>query len=229
MALHLAISEPNKRDLEVIRDEEPDRLYKALEALRELGTQPVTLKEIHEKIAENASSERVARILAQQLSMLAGLGRRKAFSATEIVDALTRGTQDAGWTDDDIQKWKRISGILTEILECPALSIFAKTIDLATDYSNRLQMCRILTDIRPIFNDERMGIVGGIITNVLRITYWNEEGEHSISISLDRSDVESLGSQCEMAIAKITAARQLVEKIGKTKAIEMGGELYELD
>ena len=65
-----------------------------------------------------------------------------------------------------------------------------------------MKIARIITDIRPIFNDDATDIDASVISYTLRLNYDNPEGNHSLSIAMDESDIEELIQQCNRAFSK---------------------------
>jgi hypothetical protein len=86
-------------------------------------------------------------------------------------------------------------------------------IELVYDYANLLRRTRVLTDIRPLFNNAADQIEGAVVSYTLRLRYDSADGEHELSIALDESDIRILADQCDRALTKATTARaMLVEK-----------------
>jgi hypothetical protein len=88
---------------------------------------------------------------------------------------------------------------------------------LAYEYANLFQGARIVTDVRPVFNDgddDEMQIDGAVVSFTLRLHYDNREGNHSLSIALDETDVRALHHQCERALQKARMAQIRIQDAG---------------
>jgi hypothetical protein len=81
--------------------------------------------------------------------------------------------------------------------------------ELSYDYANILDNAKILTDIRPIYDESASGIEGAVVTQTLRIRFVSLNGNHDCSIAMDESDVFALAQQCERALQKARLARGL--------------------
>ncbi len=83
-------------------------------------------------------------------------------------------------------------------------------IELSYDYANLLRRTKILTDIRPLFNESADEIEAAVVSYTLRLRYDSADGEHELSIALDESDIKTLAAQCERALMKSATARSLM-------------------
>src|SRR5206468_2991943 len=94
-------------------------------------------------------------------------------------------------------------------------TLYAKARDLAFDFERLYTRARILTDIRPIYDDPRNAIVGADIIQSLRLDYVSSDGDtKTITIALDIPDLEQLKKCCEDALQKSEVARKLIEGSG---------------
>jgi hypothetical protein len=90
------------------------------------------------------------------------------------------------------------------------VSLAAKAIELSYDYANLLRRTRILTDIRPLYNDSADCIEAAVVSYTLRLRYDTADGEHELSIALDEADLRTLMAQCERAMTKAKTARDVL-------------------
>jgi hypothetical protein len=105
-------------------------------------------------------------------------------------------------TTEDQQRWNASKDDLAHLVAARSLWLFAKATLLAYDRTRVLESARIITEVRPAFlpNDAEFPLA--VVTQVLRLHYF-EDGEHkSISIALDSDDIQGLRSACDRASAK---------------------------
>lgn len=105
---------------------------------------------------------------------------------------------------------KALESHFAELLQDKSVRTVSKALDLAYEYANLFQDARIVTDIRPIFNDvddEQMEIEAAVVAFTLRLHYDDRQGNHSLSVALDETDVRTLKYQCERALHKAQLAQ----------------------
>jgi hypothetical protein len=94
----------------------------------------------------------------------------------------------------------------------PAVVLPAKARELAFDFERIYTRARILTDIRPVFDDARNEIMGANVTQTLRLDYTSRnDSSTSLSLALDMSDIEELRKCCKDALRKATISREKIE------------------
>lgn len=195
---------------------------------RALGSLPLTIKRsvIRGVIADEVSDEE-ARALERLLFGLATANRRGVGPIGEILDGVRQSLANQNWERDALDRWDHCRPLLEQLLRLPTVLATAKALDLSYDFARLAMATRILTDIRPVFDEEngtKTDIIGTTITQTLRIDYTSPIGNRqTISFALDLDDIRRLRSACEEAIAKAEKARQLIED-GCQKPTTMSGE-----
>jgi hypothetical protein len=187
------------------------RIGKALDSEQAQLIKPARLREI---IAREIDNERVARTIARFLISLATLRRRSFATAAELLDGISEGlpTTSPSWDKAQLERWTKCRPALHKLLESKLIILAAKALDLTFDFSEFCIGARILTDIRPIFDDPKDTIIGAAISQTLRLEYAGRNGEiSSISIALDLDDILHLKNACEEALHKGEVAKRLVE------------------
>lgn len=211
----------------------PDQL-RDLAILRDLGK--ATLKKINDKLAgiepatkpseiEGAiqtvlpeQSNKVRTIMKLIMSFYA-LRRQRNLTVDELLQGLSSAIESfSEWTEEEISKWKELETHLPNFFSLPSVMSVVKMLDLSYDYSNLLQNSKILTDIRPIFNEDASNIEGSVISYTLRIYYNTRSISKNLSIALDKEDIIKLRNQCERALEKAKTAKKFMQenKIQKT-------------
>lgn len=101
---------------------------------------------------------------------------------------------------------------LTELLASPSIVGIAKATDLANEHDHVFHTCRILTDIRPIFDQAAESPVGAVVTHRLRIEYFERGSVKSIEFALDEADMNELRESLDREERKAVAAQRLLAK-----------------
>lgn len=123
---------------------------------------------------------------------------------------------------------------LRQLFQADAIRTVSKATDLAYDHANLFQGARIVTDIRPVFNDlddDQLKMDGAVVSYTLRMHFDNRDGNHSLSIALDESDVLVLKDQCERALqkAKIAFSRMSQPQVIGIPTVISGEDIDEPD
>lgn len=93
------------------------------------------------------------------------------------------------------------------MLDANPVRTTVKALDVAYEYANLLQSSRIMTDVRPVFNEDGDAIEGAVVAFTLRMNLLNAGHSQSLSIALDALDLRLLLEQCERALQKAETAR----------------------
>ncbi|MCX6980993.1 MAG: hypothetical protein NTV08_09620 [Verrucomicrobia bacterium] len=215
MAAQIRLTKAQVADLTALRDAELEVWTALVNRVEELPPHPMLPDGLRETLSAAASPEFVDTLLRQTLSLI-GMMLQIRLTADEIFQALHSALQGAPalWDEAALNRWAEREPLFRRILGADAVVGTAKALDLSYDHAQLLRRARILTDIRPIFDREATSIQGAVISHTLRLRYDDLDGEHSISLALDRSDVESLIDECKRALSKCDVALQFVKKTG---------------
>jgi hypothetical protein len=169
-----------------------------------------------------------ADILLRQALSLTSLRRRRKLIADDVVAGIRQGLRNAAtpWEGDSLDRWNAIEPAFLRLISSAKVETTAKVLDLSYDYANLLQTTRIVTDIRPVFDNEVTRIDGAVVSFTLRLNYDNIEGSHSLSIAMNQADVEFLKQQCERALTKSILAKETIGELPLRVTIS-GSEDYE--
>jgi hypothetical protein len=228
MVAALMIGRRHEEDLKALLEIEKNQLREFAARIKSLRTDLLSIRDLRQQTGQIAPSNS-AIILVRQVLALATLARQKDLTVDELVEALDEAVKNREWARDDNKKWASVSAVLREVLSSEKIKILAKTLDLSHSYDNLLNSVRILTDIRPVFDDARSSIIGGIIAQTIRIEYETEDGDRSLSIVLDADSVRNLREECDRALAKAKEARRLIgEKCG-IRTVELHEDTDDVD
>lgn len=179
----------------------------------------ISLSKLRAAICETVGEQSVSPI-ERALIGLAMSRRRSKVSAADLLERIHRGFVATKW--ETLDEWNVCRPFIEKMLTSSAIIAAAKTADLSYDFDNVYLGCRVLTDARPIFDDEKTEIVGAAITQTLRLDYTNSANErNSFSVILDREDLEQLKQSCEDALRKAVIVHKKLNA-GNIETIEPG-------
>jgi len=163
--------------------------------------------------------------MARLLFGIAGTFRRASLSAKEVLDAITPAVKAREHQDERLRAWGGCRAGLERLLITQSISLAAKAIDISYDFERVYITGRLLTSVRPVFDEPREEIVGSTIVQTLRLEFVSSDGDQSsISIALDADDIRQLRKECERAINKAEKARDEMEAKFRFEAIITGEE-----
>jgi hypothetical protein len=222
MSLQIRATKHQLADLKRIVDLGSDRLQTVREKLLSISSPPLRPQVLLDAVKEVLPPED-AEALVRQLLSLHGIMRQSGSRGAQVLSgigsAIEQQGTDAGIALDD---WKRVQESVAALLETGSVRFASMAIELAYDYANLLRWTKVLTDIRPLFNESADAIEGAVVSHTLRLRYDSADGEHDLSIALDKADIEKLADQCKRAIRKATTAKSLMEDKCKVAAIIYG-------
>jgi hypothetical protein len=194
---------------------------------RRISSEVLTLRrsKIEGIIAEEVGSER-GEILARLVFSIAGSFRRNRSTPGEFLDRLDMTlTADSSREDERLASWAQCRVALQHLLETESVQIAAKAIDISYDFERVYLAGRLLTSIRPVFDERREELVGSTIVQTLRVEFLAPNGEQStISIAMDADDIRQLQGECERALTKAEKARSKISKDCQIEVIIPGEE-----
>jgi hypothetical protein len=221
----LRLSETQLSDFRSLVELPEAQLRSILDRLNKRTPVPMSQEEVRRVIAEILPEEQAkVEALTRQLLALAGLQYRSDVPHDELNEAL-RNSLDGKLDPTELEGWDRISPLFNEILASPAIRTTVKSLELLYDYANFVQSSNVITDVRPVFDDEAEHVIGAIISFTLRLSYQNGNSVHSLSVAMDAEDVGKLQNQCRRALKKAETARtHFSGPSGSETRIEISGK-----
>lgn len=110
-------------------------------------------------------------------------------------------------------QWTANAPSILQILQLAPFTQLVKIMDLSYDYKNIFGSARIITDIRPIFDDDRTRITAALVSLSLRINYMAGSRRDSLICTMDTKDLLDLKASCEDALVKVKIAEQTLNEI----------------
>lgn len=150
-------------------------------------------------------------------------GRRAFFS--RLLASISTAISSSSDKDERLAAWSECGDALKELLNSRSLRLAAKALDISYDFERVYVAGRVLTSVRPVFNDDRNDIVGSTVVQTLRLEFLAPDGDQSnISVAMDMEDLRRLQEECKRAIEKARIARDRIEKDSRMEAIIPGEE-----
>jgi hypothetical protein len=219
----MRVSERSAKELALLRDQPSTQIAEVLSQLS-AAKKPIVSPRVMRSLFEKSLEKEAARVLVKQLIALGHFIRHTGVQPAETVESLTLGLQSPQWTPADIDRWNAFAPQLQKLLETNHVAILVKAVDISYDFEHNYQEARILTDIRPIYDAPRAKIVGAMVCYRLRLSYSESNADvTTMSIAMDRKEVEKLRSACEEALEKGNAATDLITKKAELELF-VGGE-----
>jgi hypothetical protein len=121
----------------------------------------------------------------------------------DVVESYFRHFPDAA---TDVDAIKNVELNISAILNLRVLRASVKAWALSTDNNSLVLSSKILTDIRPIFDDNLAGPnLGSVITHTLRFNILTEGKHQSVYMVADSGDLRKLRDVIDRALSKETA------------------------
>lgn len=226
MASRFKFSLRQSEDFKRISATDPELLAGIAKELKQL-TDPLIRPNDLKKIFRAKMPLEIADITFKHVLAFSSFRRDKNIPTDELITSITTVLQeDKKWSIDEQENWKKVSPLFAELISSGPICAATKILDLAFDYANTLSKARILTDIRPVFDDTRAKIIGSIISQSLHLYYSSKDAEHSICINLDESDIKFLKEACDTALRKAAEAKRVMTEQCKLTTYISGEELY---
>jgi hypothetical protein len=170
-----------------------------------------TMSELFETYLPNETASFEAIVSLERLRKQYGL------SPADVNDAVAK-------TFNDLEDTRSIEALLSR----KEVQRFAKSTELRAVYENILDDSRIVTDIRPVFDDDEVGktVDGAFVSHLLVLKYSSDGAGQSIEthIAVDRSDLIKLQKLIKRALEKDAASRTFISE-GNATLFDDGGIL----
>lgn len=212
------------RDIEVLRDCDPDVMRVAVDLICQLAPPPLKTSSLFTAVkAAFKEDQSTAESVMRLCLALNGIMRHSRIDAGSVVTSIRSVIErEAKWSAEHLAKWTSVEPFFVRLLGSCAFRVVAKAMDLSYEYANLYRRARILTDIRPLFTSNADAIEAAVISYTLRLRFDSSDGEHELSIAMDEGDVRDLIDQCERALTKAKTARDLMVQKAAVPTIVTG-------
>ncbi len=227
MPIHFNLRPDQLEDLAIIRDLGSEKIQWIINSLSRVDPHPIRLSELGKLLEPGfeGKEESLGAVIRTLLSLYT-LRRQRDISANDLVKGLKSGIARAEepWSSELLSKWNSLERQLVALFSLESVWTLAKSMDLSYDHENLLQNFKIITDVRPVFNDDASAINGSLVSFTLRIYYDTLEASKSLSLSLDKKDILKLNAACERAISKANTAVRVLSKTDMKNVLVCGEE-----
>lgn len=156
----------------------------------------------------------VARIIANELLTMVFTGSRNYLSSLELAKDLSEAALEA--TSEKFpfttEQKKILESRLSKVFAIRSVRITGKAQDVFLDTDKRYLAARVLTDLRPVFNERGEEILAGTVIHSLRIRYSENGQAKDVYFSMSNADLTALVKAAERALAKGHILSELVKK-----------------
>lgn len=184
-----------------------------LEALRRMPAL-VNAKDIDAFCAAEASVLPLLVEVTRAASSLAGGKISTELSTPDFLDEVIKAAADIPNIQGDAGLAK-LHTRLAQLIAIPAIAVGAKASSVEYDRERLLLSTRILTDARPVFDDDEVGApLTTLIIHTLKIEYHEDSSQNSFFVSLDGDDLIKLKTHVERALSKAAALKAVLQTAG---------------
>jgi len=230
MGISFNLEESQIKGLAAIRELGIENLSKAVDKFRNYQQKSLYPRTIEKELNNLLPDQKIdSRAIVKQLFHLYSLHRESELEPKTIFEGLLNSILEVEgplkWKKKEIDKWKELKPQIIELLSLPSLDVAFKATELTSEYDNILKNSKILTDIRPIYNETVSEVEGTFVTFTLRLQYYDRNREiERISFALDIDDIKKMIKSCERAIKKSETGKEFLIKKGEKPVFIMGEE-----
>lgn len=181
-----------------------------IQAIATLGrySPPSTIEDATASVLGEAATPAERRLA---LPLLALRGQLRQMSTDAIAEKLSESND----LDLDEAARESLHSRAAAILETNVFGTTGVATDLQTQHERNYQSARIVTDLRPVFQDDlAQSPDGAVIVETLQIQTWSRDGDSQlIFVSMDEKDLRQLQAIVQRALDKTETLKAfLVEK-----------------
>jgi len=188
-----------------------------------IGIRASSLTKLISEVCENKES---ADAMSRTLLSLSSLRRNEHISIEELITGLFNGLKDTDIPDDALENLKDKETGLKSLLNCDAVRLPAKALQLSLDHQRLYASSNVVTDLRPIFDSARSEMMGGVVFQSLKVQFLEGGEPKEISFVLDLDDLNALKTEIETSITKAKATKAFVADRTELDAFILGDEKY---
>lgn len=166
------------------------------------------------------------RPIVSVLWRLAFVQRRLDLTTDSFLRVLSASLKEMGteWTADDARGWSEREDWIRRLLLADApLGLGAKATELLTEQQVSFCRSRILTDVRPVFDENAQELKGLVPYHTLAVTFHEGSDTREIHIAMDSEDLVALRGHIERAERKERIVRKHLATLD-LPVIETGAE-----
>lgn len=187
--------------------------------LRLESARPLTLQALHAAVRDGEIGD-PARFSEGLLSLTSARGDS---NASAFFDELTSALKEF-WAPEELDTWTTLKPAVATLLDSESVALVAKAFRLQFDQVDILTESRIVTDLRPIFDQSAGKPLAAIVCHSLRLTYSEGGRAQQVALALDTRDIEQLRALCERALRKVDALKDYLNSPEALPTIVLGDD-----
>mgnify|MGYP006276886475 CR=1 FL=1 len=154
--------------------------------------------------------------ILQAVLSLYSLREKANLSTEELIQHILKAlqTEDDEYLNLSEHEITKLENRLNSFLSIYGnLEISSKSSELLVEHQNIYSASRIISDIRPIFNSDRGGGLGGaLIIHTLKVSYQTASGQNEFFVALDSNDLRKLSEDVNQALQKEQSIQSFLEE-----------------
>ncbi len=206
-----------------------ERSDEVLQALINEVRPTIKSSALRAKVEEISEDEEFASAFCSLFLSLSSSRRAQKLTSSELIEGLLEGIRRTDLDTSVLEWFQNRQEICEKALESEALRLPSKALHLSTDFEHLFMSGSVVTDIRPVFDSERVEVSGAIVSQTLKLRYISDgkpEVENRLSLALDAEDMEYLIKELQKAQKKAESVKaQFETKLG-LEIFVVGEESY---
>lgn len=156
--------------------------------------------------------------LSGLLLFLQGVHVRNSIALDEVVSSIEEGFRDWDLPKELLKNWANKRDTIRDIASSPVVKYVSKKTELYYRYSYHIHDFRIISELRPVMDEDRKSISEFILFNRLHLTYSNPaEREAYLELPIGLDELRRLQAEIEVALSKANVIQQELSKsIGRS-------------
>jgi hypothetical protein len=217
-------------DFRAICETSPSSLSALLSYTQVELKEPISFEKFEKKVEEIlGKGKEVAEALVREILLIRGRLRSKENNSdaiSEIKDSIQNAinNSESNWAETHKNNWNNIAPIFFQILELPIIHLMERATNLSYEYPNIWKGGRILTDIRPVFDQTGKTIEAAVISHCFRLRFDTVDSHNELNIAMNINDIVELQKQCERALQKANTSKLLMQDKAGVPTILAGNE-----
>lgn len=217
MVTPLIVNRRYQSGLAKFRDLSPESAQELLATFRIIPPSTVSSYSLSSEVAANVDTIAASDIeqIVPALLHIHSIRDISASSVSDLAEGIARGMEEIPNEEIRSSSGDRepFRERLTEALNVDPLRVIARAAGLLFEHEHNATQTRVITDIRPIFEQEnpQSPPIGAAIVHTLKVSYLADNEEKSFFVALDTNDVQELSEQLERANSKAESLRSVLE------------------
>lgn len=172
------------------------------------------LEDLSSFISKHLDEKTTASLVTELLSARRAADKYQ-MPVQEVLDLLEEQFVDKKWTNEELDRWRVVRPAFQTLAENEKIEIVVKASALYFGHVFHFHDFSIVTEMKPVFNESRQEIVGGIIENKLMLVYSDsDEKETSVEISITNRELKMLKELADRAIRQTDVLAAHLDKAG---------------